>query len=300
MFGSAVAGGVPAMKLANPLDPAAAWMRTSLWPGLLDTAHRNHARGLTDLALFEIGTVFRPEPGREYGSGPLPSGDALPEPAVLQGLRDSIPPQPWHVAGLFVGDAVAKQPGQPSVARGLTDALDSVARLAAAIAVDIRPVQGSHQALHPGRTAELRVGDRLVGWAGELLPSIAAELDLPRVVAVFELDLDAVIALAAAELTARPIRSMPAATQDVSLVVPVEVTAGQLHAIIVEGAGELLEHARLVDDYRGAGVPEGSKSLTFALRFRAPDRTLTAAEATESKQAAVALAASRVGATLRE
>jgi phenylalanyl-tRNA synthetase beta chain len=78
------------------------------------------------------------------------------------------------------------------------------------------------------------------------------------------------------------------------------VRAGELLAILVEGAGELLEHATLVDDYRGPGIPEGSKSLTFALRFRAPDRTLTQAEATAAKTAAVTLAASRVGATLRE
>jgi len=70
--------------------------------------------------------------------------------------------------------------------------------------------------------------------------------------------------------------------------------------VVTEGAGELLEHAHLVDDYRGAGVPDGSKSITLALRFRAPDRTLTAAEATQAKLAGAALAASRFGATVRE
>ena len=66
--------------------------------------------------------------------------------------------------------------------------------------------------------------------------------------------------------------------------------AAEVRAALVEGAGELLESLRLVDDYRGPGVPEGAKSLTFALRFRAPDRTLTAAEATEAKLAGVAVA----------
>jgi phenylalanyl-tRNA synthetase beta chain len=119
-------------------------------------------------------------------------------------------------------------------------------------------------------------------------------------VAVVELDLDALIELGASEVAATPIASFPAATQDLSLVVSESVRAAELIALIVEGAGELLEHVTLIDDYRGPGVPEGSKSLTFALRFRAPDRTLTAAEATESKNAAVALASARVGATLRE
>jgi len=66
-----------------------------------------------------------------------------------------------------------------------------------------------------------------------------------------------------------------------------------------EGAGDLLEHVHLVDDYRGSGVDEGSKSLTFALRFRAPDRTLTAAEATDAKNAGAALAGERFGAVVR-
>jgi phenylalanyl-tRNA synthetase beta chain len=78
------------------------------------------------------------------------------------------------------------------------------------------------------------------------------------------------------------------------------VPAGEVRAALTEGAGDLLESLRLVDDYRGQGVPEGAKSLTFALRFRAPDRTLTAAEATEAKLAGVRAVSERFGATLRE
>ena len=154
--------------------------------------------------------------------------------------------------------------------------------------------------MHPGRTAELWSGGTLVGYAGELLPAIADDRDLPRVVALLEVDLDALIASAPIEVTPTPIVSFPAATQDLSLVVTAATPAGDVLATVVEGAGALLEHAHLVDDYRGAGVAEGSKSLTFALRFRAPDRTLTAAEATEAKTAAVELAADRFGAALRE
>jgi phenylalanyl-tRNA synthetase beta chain len=78
------------------------------------------------------------------------------------------------------------------------------------------------------------------------------------------------------------------------------VPAAEVAAALREGAGELLEHLELVDDYRGQGVPEGSKSLTFALRFRAADRTLTAAEASDAKLAGAAVAAERTGAILRE
>jgi len=300
LFGPLDSERVAAVKLANPLDPDAPWLRASLVPGLVAIARRNLARGLTDVAIFEIGTVFLPTPGIRYGSTDLPLGGAVPAGGELEALHASIPAQPWHLGALFLGDAVAKQPGQPPIASGIADAIATAQHLADSLAVELEVVTGSHRSMHPGRTAELRIAGKPFGVAGELLPSLAAEFDLPRVVAVLELDLNALIAAATGEITAVPIASMPAATQDVSLVVAESVRASELNAIIVEGAGELLEHVRLVDEYRGPGIPDGSKSLTFALRFRAPDRTLTAAEATESKNAAVTLAGVRLGAVLRE
>jgi phenylalanyl-tRNA synthetase beta chain len=305
MFGSATEDAVPAVRLANPLDVEAPFLRTSMLPGLIDVARRNLSRGLTDLSLFEIGLVFRPEPGVTYGhQTDLPLGGALPSDDTLALLNQGIPPQPRHVGLLVTGNAVAKQPGQPALHAGVADALTAVRQLAASVGAEVRVAQGQHKALHPGRTAELLLdtpaGAVPVGFAGELLPALARELDLPRVVGVAEVDLDALLEHARREVVVTPIVSMPAATQDLSLVVPVAVPAADVLATVVEGAGELLEQARLVDDYRGTGVGEGEKSLTFALRFRATDRTLTAAEATEAKNGAVALAAARFGATLRD
>ncbi len=300
LFGSAEGGDVAAIALANPLDPDAGFLRTSLWPGLIGIARRNLSRGLTDLALFEVGNVVVPAAGVTYGSGPLPLGNVRPSDEVLEALRASIPPQSWHIGALFLGDSVAKQPGVSAVGSGLWEALDAARQVAALVSAPIEITTGSHHALHPGRTAQLRIGEHVVGFAGELLPALAVELDLPRVVALLELDLDRLFALAATEIVPTPIATFPAATQDLSLVVAESVRAGDLLAILFEGAGALLEHATLVDDYRGTGIPEGSKSLTYSLRFRAPDRTLTAAEATEAKTAAVALASQRVGAVLRD
>ncbi|HEX4400468.1 MAG TPA: phenylalanine--tRNA ligase subunit beta [Galbitalea sp.] len=299
-FGATVAGEVPAMKLLNPLDAEAPYLRTTLIPGMLEIARRNLSRGLTSLSLFEIGVVFQPVAGETYATDSIPIGPAHPGDDGLSELNASIPPQPWHVATLFTGNSIEKQPGLAAVSSGLSDALASVAQIGLALAVDIHFAAGVHHALHPGRTAELWVGDRSVGFAGELLPSLADELDLPRVVAVAELDLDVLLELARVEASPEPIVSMPAATQDLSLIVRADVPAGDVLATIIEGAGELLEHASLTDDYRGSGVPEGEKSLTFALRFRAPDRTLTAAEASDAKNAAVTLATQRHGATVRE
>jgi phenylalanyl-tRNA synthetase beta chain len=298
LFGSADGSAAPEMTLANALDPAVAKLRVSLLPGLLDVAKRNNGRGLTSLAIFETGSVFMP--AGSTGSDTIPIGTARPDSSTLTALYDSVPAQPRHVAALFTGSIVAKQPGQPAVASGIADALDAVRVIAAAIgvAVDIR--QGSHGALHPGRTAELFVAGNLVGYAGELVPSVATDRDLPRVVAVLELDLDALIAAAPDHVEAEPVLVFPAATQDVSLVVNLDVSAADVRDAVVEGAGELLESAVLVDDYRGTGLPEGQKSLTFALRFRAADRTLTANDATEAKLAGVAIAHSRYKATIRE
>ena len=139
-----------------------------------------------------------------------------------------------------------------------------------------------------------------VGYVGELHPAVAEGADLPGRATVFELDLDRILSLAGGRVVAASLSTFPAATQDVSLLVPAGVPAADVQAALAEGAGTLLESVRLVDDYRGEGVPEGSKSLTFALRFRAADRTLTAAEATEAKLAGVEVAAQRFGATLRD
>jgi len=299
--------GAASVRLVNALDPQADRLRRSLLPGLLDIARRNLGRGLTDLALFEVGTVFRPE--GENGTDVIPVGAQRPDEAMLAVLDASIPAQGWRVAALFLGEALPKRPGAPAVPSGLADALDAARQIGLATAVRVEAAQGSHPALHPGRTAELRASvtgpdgrgsERVVGVAGELLPSIAAELDLPRVVALVELDLDALVELGRADVQAAPVATMPAATQDLSLVVPIEVPAGEVLAAVIAGAGALLEHAALVDDYRGTGLPDGGRSLTFALRFRAPDRTLTAADASEAKLAGAARAAELYGATVRE
>jgi phenylalanyl-tRNA synthetase beta chain len=187
-----------------------------------------------------------------------------------------------------------------SISDGLTDGLDAARAIATAVGATIDIRQGHHGAFHPGRTAELVAGGAIVGYAGEILPSVAQARDLPRVVSALELDLSALIASAPDHVEAQPVLVFPAATQDLSLVVEISVAAADVLAAVIEGAGELLESATLVDDYRGKGLADTEKSLTFALRFRAPDRTLTANEASEAKLAGVARAQQMFNATIRE
>ncbi|OAN37649.1 phenylalanine--tRNA ligase subunit beta [Microbacterium sp. H83] len=300
LHGSASGEHLPSIRLANPLDGSAPFLRRSLIPGLLQTAHRNISRGLTDLALFETGTVFLPEPGVVYGTDDVPPLGVRPSDETLAELNASIPPQHNHVAVLLTGNVVARQPGRAAEAAGLSEALDAVRVIGAAAGVEIEVRQSQRAALHPGRTGVLAVGEVEVGYVGELHPDVAAAADLPGRATVVELDLDGILDLAGAQSIAASLSTFPAATQDVSLVVAAEVSAGEVRAALVEGAGSMLESARLVDDYRGEGVPDGEKSLTFALRFRAEDRTLTAAEATEAKLAGVEVAAERFGATIRD
>jgi phenylalanyl-tRNA synthetase beta chain len=203
----------------------------------------------------------------------------------------------------LLGNRVAQQVGVKAQGFDYSDAIHAARVAAHAVGVELEVCQGSAKGFHPGRTAELFVtiaGEAVsIGFAGELDPSLTQEQDLPRNVAALELNLENLYKAAPDVVQAGVLLTMPAATQDLSLVVDAQLSAAALRATIVEGAGELLESIRLVDDYRGEVLGAGKKSLTFALRFRAADRTLTQAEASEARDAAVALAASRHGAELR-
>ena len=288
------------VKLANALQAEFGEMRTTMLPGLIEAAKRNLSRGLTDLAIFEEGTVFLPVKPI-VATGKLPIGNQLPSDQELEVLNGTIPAQPSHLAVLFSGDRVDQAVGVAARPISYEDAIQAARIAAHAVGLSLTVRQASPTGFHPGRTAELLVneGKTSVGFAGELDPNLTASSDLPRRVAALEIDLDALFAAAPQVVQAGFIGTYPAATQDLSLVVSKDVPAGDILAVIREGAGELLEHAVLVDDYRGENLAEGTKSLTFALRFRAADRTLTQVEASESRDRAVALANQKYGATLR-
>ncbi|MBB2976092.1 phenylalanyl-tRNA synthetase beta chain [Microbacterium endophyticum] len=300
LHSSAAGSHLPSIALANPLDGQTPFLRRSLVPGLIDIAHRNVSRGLTDVAVFETGSVFLPKPGVAYGTRAVPPLGARPDAATLTELDASIPPQHRYLAMLVAGNTQPKQPGRAAEVAGVADALDAVRVIANAAGVTIDVSQTTRAALHPGRAGTLSVNGTEVGYVGELLPAVVEASDLHGRVAVAELDLDLVVSLAGERVVAASLSSYPAATQDVSLVVGADVPAAEVQAALAAGAGDLLESVRLVDDYRGQGVDAGEKSLTFALRFRASDRTLTAAEATEAKLGGVTRAQEVFSAHLRE
>ncbi|HEY3575890.1 MAG TPA: phenylalanine--tRNA ligase subunit beta [Arthrobacter sp.] len=287
-----------AVKLANPISEEHGYLRTSVLPGLLEVAKRNHSRGFRDLAVFEAGMVFLP--GDTLGTPSIPPLGVKPSDEVLDALYDGVPDQPLHVAAVLTGHDSPAAAGHTPRLWDWADALD-IARLAGdVLGVELVVTQGRHQAFHPGRAAQLSLrSGEVVGYAGELHPKLLAAHDMPARSVALELNADALFEAAADVVVARHISTFPVATQDVALVVPQDVPADDVLAALREGAGELLEDVALFDVYAGKGIEEGKKSLAFGLRFRANDRTLTADEASEARERAVATAAERFGAVQR-
>jgi phenylalanyl-tRNA synthetase beta chain len=201
---------------------------------------------------------------------------------------------------LFTGARVPHQIGQKEQPASYQDAINAVLLVSKSVAAELSIRQATRSGFHPGRCAEfLDENQNVVAVAGELDPALAVENDLPRRVAAAEINLTALYSAAPNSISSSAILVMPAATQYLSLVVDRNVSAFDVLAAIAEGAGELLENVSLTDDYRGDNVAADKKSLTFALLFRASARTLTQAEASVARDAAVAQAASKYGAEIR-
>jgi phenylalanyl-tRNA synthetase beta chain len=252
---------------------------------------------MTDLAVFEIGTVFL---GDVAESTPVrPPVHRRPSDAEWAGLNALLPHQPIHVAAVLSGNREPQ--GWWGGARPATwaDAIEVARVVAEACGVDLDVSAGSDPAFHPGRCAHLSVDGAVLGSAGELHPRVVEAHGLAERTAAMWLDLEAVIASAPEVRPAPTVGTQPMAKEDLAVVVDRAVPAAAVEAALAEGAGELLESIRLFDVYEGPQVPEGKRSLAFALRFRAPDRTLDAAETAAARDAALAAASARCGAALR-
>jgi len=290
-----------ALRLANPLSDEQPFLRTSVLSTLVEAARRNLGRGFTDLALFEIGSVTRPvATGPDAPRAGHPGVQHRPEEAELAQLRAAIPAQPLRAAVIMAGQRELPGWDGPGRAADWSDALGAallVARTAKLTPTVIK--DADHAPWHPGRCARLEIAGRLFGHAGELHPKVVAALGLPPRTVAAEVDLDVLIEASGGPVVARPISGFPLAKEDVAVVVADHVPAQEVQAALVAGAGELLESVRLFDLYDRPPIEAGHKSLAFALRFRAPDRTLTAEETAAARDAAVRAASERTGAVLR-
>ena len=289
-------------RLANPLSEEQPYLRTSLLPGLLAATRRNLSRGVDDISIGESGRVFLL---REHQSPqgttapPRPGVEAPPSMQELADIEALLPAQPHHSAVVLAGAREARGwwgPGRPAT---WADAIEAAQVIANAVGATLSVRRGSDAPYHPGRAADLLVGDIVVGHAGELHPRVIASYDLPARTSAMELDLDAVIASACDVAAAPDVGVQPQAKEDIALVVADGIPAAEVADAVRAGAGDLCEEVRLFDVYSGPQVPEGHRSLAFALRFRAPDRTLSAEEIARAREAGIAEATRRHGAILR-
>ncbi len=284
------------LGLANPLSNEQPLMTTTLLPGLLRTVARNVSRGTSDLALFEQAPVTLPHSGE---AAPILPVDRRPTAGEWDDLNKAVPEQPLHLAFAVTGDRDRGGwwgKGRPA---GWSDVIETARVVASALGLELTVRSANLAPWHPGRCAELLVGETSVGHAGELHPKVCRAFGVPDRTSVAEIDLDALLARAVAVPSAPDFSTYPVAKEDVALVVAADLPAEELAATLREGAGPLCESVRLFDVYTGEQAGEGHKSLAFALRFRAPDRTLTERETAAARDAAVALAEQRHGAQQR-
>lgn len=282
-------------RVLNPLEADRPHLATTLLPGLLEALTRNVSRGAVDTALFAIAQVVEPT-SQTRAVDRIPT-DRRPTDDEIAMLDASLPHQPQHVAAVLTGLREPAGPWGPGRRVEAADAFEAVRIVGRAVGVDFTFRAAEYLPWHPGRCAEILIGDQVIGHAGQLHPAVIERSGLPKGTCAVELDLDAVPIVE--RLPVPSVSPFPAVFQDVALVVDEAVPAQSVIDVVRAGAGVLLEDVRLFDVYTGPQIGDGRKSLALALRFRAPDRTLTEDEASEVREAAVRAAGEQLGAVQR-
>jgi phenylalanyl-tRNA synthetase beta chain len=240
-----------AMRVSNALSDDMDTLRTSLLPSLVGAVALNRDRGRQDVRIYELASAF------------------------LAPVRDKTeqPDEPMRLAVVATAG--------PSAEAGRTAfyAMKSVldACLAAVGAPACTYQRGAQELFHPGRCAAVVLEGRLLGYLGELHPTVASAFKVDGRLVALEIDIEPVLT-ASRTPRAEPLPRFPAVERDLAVVIEDHVAAGTLLATIKEGGGGFLEQARAFDEYHGPQVPEGHKSVAFTLTFRSPERTLTDAE----------------------
>jgi phenylalanyl-tRNA synthetase beta chain len=251
--------GVPVgeyVTLLNPISDERRVMRQSVLSSVLEVAKEN-LKYTNDVRLFEIGSVYLELPGQKLPDEPRRLA------IVLSGRRFSE----------FWGDA-GKAPNAPLDFFDLKGIVATLVEALNLTEVTYRPATVPY--LHPGKAAELVVGEQVVGQFGEMHPRVAETLGFgTRAVLAGEFDLEALRAKTPERHRAVPVPRFQAALRDVAVVVEESIPAERVAAEIRAGGGELLSGVRLFDVYHGENLPPGSKSLAYALTYQAMDRTLT-------------------------
>ncbi|MDE0397540.1 MAG: phenylalanine--tRNA ligase subunit beta [Candidatus Poribacteria bacterium] len=237
------------LKLQNPLSPEMSVLRTTLLPSLLENAQHNRNHQIDTIALFEIGSVF---------------------------IRNGAEKEPERVTGILagqVGDGVYSNPyREPDFydIKGLVEGILEVCGI-----VDYTLEKTDAPTFHPGRHAAVLSSNKQIGIFGEAHPEVLENYDLPYKAYLFDFDMEALVAAAIFAKRFEPIPVYPKVERDLAIVVDKAVLSDMPTGLIYATGGELVESVRLFDVYEGEQVPEGKKSLAYAITYHSATETLT-------------------------
>ncbi|MGE7905203.1 phenylalanine--tRNA ligase subunit beta [Peribacillus sp. NPDC094092] len=264
------------IRLAMPMSEERSQLRLSIVPQLLEVVKYNNARQIDSLALYEIGSVFFKRDEHE-----------LPEEkehiaGAITGLWES---HPWQ------GE---KKPVDFFVAKGVIEALFDTLGLADQISYR----QAEINDMHPGRTAEVLLNGEVIGFIGQVHPTVQKDLDIKETY-IFELSLKALAEAEVAPIAYQTIPRYPSTTRDIALVVDQATKAGDIQDIIEEAGGKLLKEVSIFDLYEGERMEEGKKSIAYSLKYFDPERTLTDEDITKAHDKVLEAVKEKAGAELR-
>jgi len=246
------------VAVLNPLAKENNEMRHSLVPGLLENRHFNLAQQRHGFWGYQLGKVFRLLPGGETGEK-LCLGGLFCGRRGRYGLHMRDEPPPGFLDG-----------------KGIVEAILDLFYLNSAVSW----ARATTKFLHPGKSAWIRYNEDDLGYVGELHPDVAERFDASQVL-VFELDFDKLLQYAPRRIAAKPLPRFPAVERDVAMVVDRDFAAQQVIGWIHDLGEPLIEHVEVFDQYVGAPIPNGKKSLAYRVSYRADDRTLTDSEVNE-------------------
>ncbi|HHO1779426.1 TPA: phenylalanine--tRNA ligase subunit beta [Staphylococcus aureus] len=261
------------IDLLMPMSEAHASLRQSLLPHLIEAASYNVARKNKDVKLFEIGNVF-------FANG-----------------EGELPDQVGYLSGILTGDYVVNQwQGKKEtvdfyLAKGVVD------RVAEKLNLEFSYRRADIDGLHPGRTAEILLENKVVGFIGELHPTLAADNDLKRTY-VFELNFDALMAVSVGYINYQPIPRFPGMSRDIALEVNQNIPAADLLSTIHAHGGNILKDTLVFDVYQGEHLEKGKKSIAIRLNYLDTEETLTD-ERVSKVQAEIEAALIKQGAVIR-
>ena len=256
-----------AIKLINPLGEEQSIMRTTLIPNIMDVIARNYNRKIEAGQFFELSKVYLTEK--------LPLDDLADEREVLTvGMYGNV--DFFDIKGIV---------------ENLMEELNIKT---------YRILSSNHDSLHPGRTAELIINNKRIGWLGEAHPDMLDNYDVPARVFIAELNFDEITLQSNPDIKYRSLPKYPSVSRDIAVVVDEEITAGQIEEIIKNKGGKTVEEVKLFDIYRGSQVESGYKSMAYTITYRSVEKTLTEDEIAKVHNKILNSLANQVGASLRQ